>query len=182
MIGVGRLDEDLGRILASAYLTGMESLTLEQIRSKRAECAAVEVALSYLRRLAQGRLDIVNAYLAQAEHGTTVDLSALVEDLPFIMAGPPRPSGPGRLPTLFVPEAEVDDLNGLIDDVCDARRLAELPSLDVEELRTIAQGLRDVEAELSSRRSELHHQMDALQAELVDRYKTGRATVEGLLS
>ena len=182
LIGVGRLDQELERVLTAAYLIGMESLTLEQIRSMRAECTALEVALSYLRRLAQGRLDIVNAYLSQAEHGTSVDLSKLVEDLPFIMSGPPRPPGPGRFPATFVPEGGVDELSGIVDEACDAKRLGELPTLDSAELQAIAERLREVEAELSGRRSEIHHKMDALQAELVERYKTGRATVEGLLS
>jgi hypothetical protein len=39
-----------------------------------------------------------------------------------------------------------------------------------------------MERRVSSDRRALHERIDALQAELVDRHKTGRATVDGLLS
>jgi len=61
------LQADLGRLLTDSYLSGIESKSLDDIRALRAECQDAEVALSYLRRLAQGRLDIVNAYLVRTD-------------------------------------------------------------------------------------------------------------------
>ena len=37
------------------------TLSMDELRAKRAESQAIETGLSYLRRLAQGRLDIVAA-------------------------------------------------------------------------------------------------------------------------
>ena len=61
------LQADLGRLLTDSYLSGIESKSLDDIRALRAECQDAEVTLSYLRRLAQGRLDIVHAYLVRAD-------------------------------------------------------------------------------------------------------------------
>ena len=52
----------------------------------------------------------------------------------------------------------------------------------VAELREIAARLTVIEARVSDQRRTLHERIDALQAELVDRHKTGRASVDGLLS
>ena len=51
----------------------------DEIRAMRAECQQAEVALSYLRRLIQGRLDIVHAYLEHAGTDSRPDLSTLVD-------------------------------------------------------------------------------------------------------
>ena len=42
--------------------------------------------------------------------------------------------------------------------------------------------LESIEARVSADRRALHERIDTLQAELVDRHKTGRASVDGLLT
>ncbi|MHB1711354.1 MAG: RsiG family protein [Acidimicrobiales bacterium] len=203
------LQSELGRLLADSYLEGVDSKPLDEIRAMRAECQEAEVAVSYLRRLAQGRLDIVNAYLghdpgqAIAEGssgadgdsgdgpGATVgvrvheppDLAALVEGLPAILtAGPGRPPGPGRMMTRLAPDTEESGLTADLDSVMSADDIGRLRDLTSEQLTTMAEGLHEIERRVSSERRGLHHRIDTLQAELVDRYKSGQASVDGLLS
>src|SRR5690242_10810807 len=65
---------------------GRTALSMDELRAKRAESQAVEVGLSYLRRLAQGRLDIVAAeQRRRAEGGEPVDHDHLVESLSDIL-------------------------------------------------------------------------------------------------
>ena len=119
------LQAELGRLLTDSYLRGIESKSLDDIRSMRAECQEAEVALSYLRRLAQGRLDIVQAYLVRPagsgdDAGTSepADLAALVEGLPAILSsGPGRPPGPGHMVTVMAPDTEDSDLTAELDAV-----------------------------------------------------------------
>jgi hypothetical protein len=175
--------DELDRILANAYLDDIEGRSLGDIRSMRTECQEAEVALSYLRRLVQGRLDIVHAYLEHAGSDEPPDLSALVEELPGILsAGPGRPPGPGHLPQLLTPDTEESGLTAELDAVLDADQLAGLADLDRGQLQGLAERLEAVERRVSSDRRALHERIDTLQAELVDRHKTGRATVDGLLS
>jgi hypothetical protein len=166
----------------------MESKSLDDIRSMRAECQEAEVALSYLRRLAQGRLDIVQAYLVRpagddAGPAEPPDLAALVEGLPAILAsGPGRPPGPGHMMTVMAPDTEESDLTAELDAVVSSDQIGHLGELSQEQLSSMADGLEEIERRVSTERRGLHQRIDALQAELVSRYKSGRASVDGLLS
>jgi hypothetical protein len=175
--------DELDRILTSTYLAGIEAKSLADIRSMRTECQEAEVALSYLRRLIQGRLDIVHAYLEHPGSDDSPDLAALVEDLPAILsAGPGRPAGPGHLPLLLSPDTEESDLTAELDAVLGADEIGTLAELDIDQLNSIAGQLEAIESRVSVDRRALHERIDSLQAELVDRHKTGRASVDGLLS
>jgi hypothetical protein len=187
------LQADLGRLLTDSYLSGIESKSLDDIRSMRAECQSAEVALSYLRRLAQGRLDIVQAYLVRpvAEGGDAgdpaatepADLAALVEGLPAILSsGPGRPPGPGHMMMVLAPDTEEADLTAELDSVVGSDEIGHLGELSQERLSSMADGLEEIERRVSADRRALHQRIDTLQAELVSRYKTGRASVDGLLS
>ena len=184
------LQADLGRLLTDSYLRGIESKSLDDIRSMRAECQEAEVALSYLRRLAQGRLDIVQAYLVRpsgtgddAVTAEPPDLAALVEGLPAILSsGPGRPPGPGHMMTVLAPDTEEADLTAELDAVVSSEQIGHLAELSQEQLSSMADGLEEIERRVSAERRGLHQRIDALQAELVSRYKSGRASVDGLLS
>jgi hypothetical protein len=184
------LQADLGRLLTDSYLRGIESKSLDDIRSMRAECQSAEVALSYLRRLAQGRLDIVQAYLVRpaADGGDAAateppDLAALVEGLPAILSsGPGRPPGPGHMVTVLAPDTEDSDLTAELDSVVSSDEIGHLGDLSQERLSAMADGLEEIERRVSADRRALHQRIDTLQAELVSRYKSGRASVDGLLS
>jgi chaperonin cofactor prefoldin len=66
--------------------------------------------------------------------------------------------------------------------VLGADQIAALADLETGALRELAARLESIEHRVSSDRRALHERIDKLQAELVDRHKTGRATVDGLLS
>jgi hypothetical protein len=174
--------DDLARILTSNYLDGIADRSLAEIRSMRTECQEAEVALSYLRRLIQGRLDIVHTYLEHPGSDALRDLGTLVNDLPGILSsGPGRPEGPGRLPQLLSPDTEEVDLTAELDAVLGAEEVGTLAELDIDQLNVIAGQLEAIETRVSADRRALHERIDTLQAELVERHKTGRATVDGLL-
>jgi hypothetical protein len=176
------LDTELERLLAPDYLQGVKSRTLAEVRAMRAECQEAETAVSFLRRVAQGRLDIVHACLDR-EGGTSGDLEALVQRLPAIIgSGPPRPPGLGRLPSQMSPDLDKADLTAEIDDVLDADGIGALPAMSDDELRAIGERLTAIEARISDERRALHERIDKLQAEIVSRYKTGEASVDGLLA
>ena len=53
------MDQELNQILATDYLSGLADRPVAELRVLRAECQSVETKLSYLRRMVQGRHDIV---------------------------------------------------------------------------------------------------------------------------
>jgi hypothetical protein len=175
--------DDLDRILTSPYLDGIHDRSLEEIRAMRTECQQAEVGLSYLRRLIQGRLDIVHSYIQHLGTDRPLDLATLVEDLPGILSsGPGRPPGPGHLPMLLAPDTEESDLTDDLDAILGADEIASLADMNTDQLRDIAGRLEALENKVSLDRRALHLRIDTLQAELVERHKTGRASVDGLLS
>ena len=85
------LDTELGRVLDPHYLDGLSERGLDEVREMRAECEVAETAVSFLRRMAQGRLDLIHAYLDRRARSEINDMRAFVDDLPSIMAAGPPP-------------------------------------------------------------------------------------------
>jgi hypothetical protein len=177
------LDTELARVLDPQYLDGLSERGLDDVRRMRSECEIAETAVSFLRRMAQGRLDLIHAYLDRRTRTEINDMHAFVDDLPSIIAaGPPPRTGPMRLAGNRLPDAHPEDLATELDAVLGADKMSELGTLGDDELNAIADELAEMEARISRQRRALHEQIDRLQAEIVSRYKTGRATVDGLLS
>ena len=108
----------------------------------------------------------------------------MVDNLAGILAGPGRAGGPGRNPVLHTPDT--DEMAGLTDRARRASsaptRSATWPSSTTAQLADLAGRLRELENRVSAERRGLHERIDTLQAELVERHKSGRASVDGLLS
>src|SRR5487761_1009225 len=104
------------------YTSDLEQLPMEGLRSKRDACAQLETELSYLRRLAQARVDLILAE-AQRRHGGGTQLVGestedLVHRLPQILADHGRHDGPGRLPSILAPgEGEQVRLAARVEDL-----------------------------------------------------------------
>lgn len=174
------MDEITERLLDPGYLADVDQRSIEDLRAMRAECQEVETGLSYLRRVVQGRLDIVGAELERRRSGgDPADLARLVEQLPTILADHLRAPGNGRLPST-VGTGQVDpELEGRVDAV--VSRLDDLAALADGELGIGQAELTELEAAISGRRRDLFQRIDALQAEITRRYRTGEASVESLL-
>ena len=161
-------------------MTGNEfdatSLTLDDLRTLRAELQHEDDAISYVRRLAQARLDFVRAELRHRAEGTRHDIT---DEIPNILgthltggaARPPRPADD------FSGHPLALELEALCDDACST----DLPAMTHEELASYAGRLHDFEQARSHERHDLFTRIDALSAELVRRYRDGEANVDGLL-
>ena len=176
------MTSELERILGEVYLGDLAHRSMAEVRSMRAECQEIETGLSYLRRLVQGRLDIVGAELQRRRDGAEPgDLSQLISQLPEILADRTRAPGFGRLPQLMAP-GEVDaELTARLDDIVGDHDLETLPGLDDAALGQVHDELEDLEREVSHTRRQLFDRIDALQGEITRRYRTGEASVESLL-
>lgn len=171
----------LSEVTDPGYLEGLEDWTLQEVRSRRDAATEIETGLSYLRRIVQGRLDIVVAEQGHRAHGERADVSELVDELPSILSGNVHAPGLGRLPTLLAP-GEIDpNLERQLEDILPAARLANLAEMSEDALRGAANGLTDFERSVSTQRRAVLDVLDRLQDEIVRRYRTGEATVDSLL-
>jgi hypothetical protein len=177
------MDDTIARILDPAYLADLSTRPIEQIRSMRAECQEIETGLSYLRRVVQGHLDIVAAEaVRRREGGKPSDVAALVDRLPQILGDHLRAPGSGRLPTTFGPGRPDPELQERLDRLVAESGIDDLESVGDDDLLRARDNLTVLEHETSARRRALFDRIDALQAELTRRYRTGEASVETLLS
>ena len=106
-----------------------------------------------------------------------------MDNLAGILAGPGRPSDPGATRSSTRPDT--DDMAALTTEL-DAILGRGRDRPPGRTRRAAARGpgrrLRDLENRVSAERRGLHERIDTLQAELVERHKSGRASVDGLLS
>lgn len=168
------------RIAEPSYVEGLTARSLADIRAMRGECQHVEEALSYLRRLVQGHVEIVRCEQQRRAAGQPADLAALVAALPRALSENLRTDGGGRLPSGLATPDDVS-LTDELDAVCDAVRLSHVPDLDDDELDDLAAELAALEQTVSSRRRVLFARLDVLSAELAERYRSGAASVDALL-
>ena len=177
------MDDTIARIFDASYMDDLAARPIEEIRAMRAECQEVETGLSFLRRVAQGHLDIVAAEIARRrDGGAPADVAALVDRLPEILADHLRAPGNGRLPTTLGPGRPDSELEERLADLVAASGIDTLESVDDDALRQVCDDLSRLEQEASTRRRALFDRIDGLQAELTRRYRTGEASVESLLS
>ena len=161
----------------------LQASALDELRRRRDELELEEAAVSYTRRLVQGRLDIVSAEIRRREQGASpAQLAEIIESLPTSLSGGTQGGGVPR-PIVEVPPSErVAQLVGEFDVALPPERFAELPHIDEPELKSIAASLLEAERGVSARRRQLHEVIDVLQGEIIRRYQTGEATVDSLFT
>lgn len=172
------------QLLDPAFVDAIAELEMGELRGRRDQCQHASDTLSYLRRLVQGRLDLVHDELERrSSGGERRDLSEIVEDLKRgeILGEGTRSDGLGRLPQSFSPADADGWIAAELEAVLPAERLAALPDLAEAELKDVADKLQRVERRVSDQRAELHKRTDVFQEEIVRRYKTGEASVDALL-
>jgi hypothetical protein len=169
------------RLLDPSHLQGIEKRPIEQIRALRRACVEYETGLSYLRRLVQGSIDILEGELERRGGGEPHDPGELVEALPGLLGDVGRPSAHGGRLTASVDPVELDDELAHRYELVRGGELARTAELDVTGLHRLLGDLHDIERLVSARRHGFHDRIDALQAELTRRYRTGEASVDSLL-
>lgn len=176
------MDADLERILTDGYLVDMTDCDVATVRERRAECQRVETQLSYLRRLVQGRHDIVVAELdRRSSGGDPGDVTSLVEQLPEILSDRVRGPGSGRLPASIEPTLPSGRLVTRLESIDEAVPLDRPDALGDADLVRAEADLAGLEQEVSSLRRTMFDRIDALETELTGRYASGAATVDDLL-
>ena len=175
---------DLQELLANDLLPDVTAVPLDDLRTLRTRCSAAEGDVSFVRRVAQGRLDIVGhetrrrAGAADAEP----EVSGLLFDLPDILAEAPGGGSGGRQVAIHAPGALAQNLASSLDAIASPMELGSLDDHDDDKLSSLMDTLRDFEVELSSTRRRLHERIDAIQNEIARRYRDGEASIDSLLN
>ena len=158
----------IDRILAEGYTDGLDAHSVDELHVMERECLEVETEVSYIRRLAQGRIDILEAERDRRAAGGS--LGDLIASLPEILAdaGARSDQGNTRAQSVLAPADGIEWNRGVERLVSDAT-LVNLPTLSEGELQATLGQLREFEQDLSRRRRSLHAVIDSLTHELADR-------------
>jgi hypothetical protein len=182
---------DLQRLLADDLLSEFSAKPMDRLRSIRTELTEAEGDVSFVRRLTQGRLDIVGheverragipaspAGAVAGDDGPT----ALLFDMPGILtdAGPGSRAG-GRPVPVTEPGPVALALIETLDGIAAPSQLSGVSSVDAGALGDLFEALREFELELSSVRRTLHDRIDTIQDEIARRYRDGEASIDALL-
>jgi hypothetical protein len=168
----------LDRVLAPEYLLGLARRSLDEVRAMRAETEQEETDLSYLRRLLQGRLDILRA--EQARRRGDGPSGSLVDALPEILADDrTAPHGLGRHAS--VEPSELDSHRRYVEALVSDSEVSDPSRHDDDALARLVDVLEQEEHDVSRKRRSVQAVMDACSAELGRRYRDGAANVGDLL-
>jgi hypothetical protein len=160
----------IDRIREPGYADGIGDLTLEDLRARRDECLAEREYLSLLRRLVQGRAEILQAELES--RGTDGDRASLVERLSTILAGDEAQTpSRGEAVRVGVPEDELLLARRRIERLVADAGISDPTTLDDERLGAAVELLTEEERTVSQARSDVIGVLDTLQDELKRRYK-----------
>ena len=165
---------DLQRVLEHGYLARIGDASTSDLRVMRAECTDLENGVSYVRRVAQARLDVIVAETTRRAEGGGGDLADLVARLPELLSDGVRAPGSGRVDQeLDPPDAVVEPLSEALDRTVGPSIMTEVAELGADALSAAVIALRDFEERLSTSRRSLHHAIDALNDELARRIAAG---------
>ncbi|MDQ3945264.1 MAG: aerial mycelium formation protein [Actinomycetota bacterium] len=160
----------LDRVLDPAYLEGLSDRPVDEIEAMKTECVELETEASFVRRLAQARIDILEAERRRRRDGGSLD--ELIAGLAGILSDEgPRPSpAQAHLPQVLHPSPEIEWTRGLEPLVGDAT-LVRLPDLSEDELARAEEQLRELETEVSAVRHRLHEVLHTVEMELAARIR-----------
>jgi hypothetical protein len=156
------------------------ALPLDELRELRSALQNEDDAVSFVRRVAQARLDLISDEQRrrhEGDHGLVAE--HITEELGAILSGhltggAPRPPRPAD-------DFSEHPLALQLEALCNEAG-TDLESLSDDELNDYQERLRNFERERSEERRELFTRIDLLSAELVRRYRDGEADVDGLLA
>ncbi|MGI9608571.1 MAG: aerial mycelium formation protein [Acidimicrobiales bacterium] len=178
---------ELDLVTEQSFVADLTGRDMDELRAMRTRCQSLENSLSYVRRLIQGRLDIVGGESQRRrEGGESGNTSELIGRLPDILSEGSRvQGGPGavRPPQSMEPDAAVTAaLEERLEQVVSSEDLGKVADLSDDDLSSATAGLTELEDEVSTSRRSIHSVIDTLQAEVTRRYQVGEASVDGLLS
>ncbi|MFE0524405.1 aerial mycelium formation protein [Streptomyces sp. NPDC058954] len=152
-------------------------LSLPELRTLRRDAQRDEADLSYVRRLLQGRIDILRAELARR---SPAGAASVVERLSEILTdAPARHRSSARHVTLGTPHSA--EYRQLATDMLAEVELSDLAARTDLELNTAMGRLVRYEEQVSRRRQRLQRTTDDCSAEITRRYREGEAQVDDLL-
>ena len=159
----------IDKIRDPSFVVGLADMSLDDVRARRDDCLAEREYLSLLRRLLQGRAEILKA---EAEARAGGDTAPLVDRLSQILADDDHPvTSRGEAVRVAVPEEEMLLARRRVERLAADSKLSDPAALNDEELGAAIEALATEESGISDARRDVIGVLDTVQDELKRRYK-----------
>jgi hypothetical protein len=158
----------LDRVLDPSFVEGLEALSLEDLRARRDDALDEREYLSLLRRLLQGRAEILKA---EVEARASGDDEPLVDRLASILSSDEHNGARGEAVRVAVPEEEMLRARRRVERLAGDAGISDPTSLDDGALAETIEVLVEEERGISEERRDVMAVLDVLQGELKRRYK-----------
>jgi len=160
----------IDKVLAGDFSSDLGSLEMDELRARRDLSRAERDYLSFLRRLLQGRRDILRDELRRRETGAEV--GSLVERITAVLSEGSRGSSRGEAVMVSLPDEEVTLARRRIERLLSDARLSDLERLSDDDLRETIERIEGEERSVSEVRGRVLGVHDRLQGELKRRFRT----------
>lgn len=159
----------IDRVLDPSFVGGLASADLDDLRHRRDEALAEREYLSLLRRLLQGRVEILRAEMQGRAGGED---TPLIERLASILADDePSAGSRGEALTISLPEDELLLARRRVEKLAGDAGISDPTTLDDDALAAAVETLAAEERGISDARRGVMDALDAVQDELKRRYK-----------
>lgn len=169
----------LDQVLDPDFTADLGSMEIDEVRHRRRLAELEEMDLSYLRRLLQGRIDIVTVELTRRNELHDQDDETIVAHLAAILSAGETHTSMGR----HVPQEEpsrIGEYRRRIESVVGDARWSDVEASTPEELKDALTQLRIHEREVSEKRRRVQRVNDMLVQELARRAEGSVASQEAL--
>jgi hypothetical protein len=159
----------IDKIRDPSFVEDLASLSLDDVRERRDDCLAEREYLSLLRRLLQGRAEILKA---EAEGRADGDGGSLVDRMADILSDDEHPvTSRGEAVRIGVPEEEMLLARRRVERLAADSGISDPSTLDDDALAAAIDALVTEEQGVSDARHAVIVVLDVLQDELKRRYK-----------
>jgi anti-sigma-K factor RsiG len=160
----------IDRIKRPGYAAGLEELSLDDVRDRRDECRSELEYLSLLRRLVQGRAEILKAEVERRRDPQ--DSGSLIDRLAEILTpDESHASSRGAAVQVGVPDDELAIARRRVERLVADAGISDPGSLPDDSLATAVDLLFSEERSVSADRAQVIGVLEAVQDELKRRYK-----------
>jgi len=165
----------IDQVLADGFTEGLGDLHEDEVRRRRDLARSEREYLSFLRRLLQGRRDILRDELDRRRTGG--EPQPVVERVVSVLSEGSRGPSRGEAPVAPLPEEELSRARRRVERLLSDAHLSDLPSLSDQDLEGAIGRIEEEERGVSDTRSRVIAAHDALQEEMKGRYRERLGTV-----
>jgi hypothetical protein len=164
-----RRNRRIDRIRDDGFVADLDALSIEELRRRRDECLAEREYLSMLRRLVQGRAEILQAELTTRGADR---VGPLIDRLAAILASDDHSvSSRGEAVRVGLPDDEALLARRRVERLVGDATLSDPQTLEDSKLAEVIEALASEEHKVSGARRDVIRALDALQDELKRRYR-----------